>query len=64
MTAPVFHYLGQSRDGRTNRWCLRLPCGYEKEPATTMFSFQNVSCDRCRKEYVVDYNARTMEPDE
>lgn len=61
MTAAAFRYLGRSSDGRTNRWRLTLPCGHEKNPGTTMLSWQHVSCDQCQKEYLVDYSAETME---
>lgn len=55
-----FHCLGLSRDGRTNKWRLTLPCGHDKEPATTLLASQVVSCDRCAKEFWVNYNNRTM----
>jgi hypothetical protein len=57
----TFSCLGLSSDWRTNRWRLALECGHSVEPPTTMFAQQVVSCDRCMKTYVVDYNAKTCE---
>lgn len=50
--------IGNSYDGRTNRWRLTCPkCNYTFEPLTTMFALHEESCPKCQYSEVVNYNA-------
>lgn len=61
MADGVLRYLGESRDGRTNRWSVEPPCGHGAfEPRTTRFAKEIVECPKCGLEIFVGYNARTV----
>lgn len=49
-------YIGESYDGRTNRWSLTCNCNYTWEPRTTMFSCERIQCPSCGDHYFVNYN--------
>jgi len=60
-TKPV--YIGNSRDGRANRWRVTCPkCQHEWIPTETMMARQVLTCPkrRCWSEMVADYNAETV----
>lgn len=54
-----FTCLGLSSDWRTNRWRISLECGHSVEPMTTMFATQFVTCHRCSREFLLNYNKLT-----
>ncbi len=58
---PNLQYLGPSLDGRTNRWRVTIPCcGKSAEPATTIFSRQEIPCPVCSKKWLADYNNQKL----
>jgi predicted RNA-binding Zn-ribbon protein involved in translation (DUF1610 family) len=50
-------FLGLSADQRTNRWRITCDCGNQFEPSTTMKALQLVTCPKCGKEEIQDYNS-------
>lgn len=59
-TSTVAKFIGESRDGRTNRWRVTCPaCGHEFEPPTTRLRYQHMNCSKpkCGREMSTDYNA-------
>lgn len=57
--AVRFTCLGLSSDWRTNRWRISLECGHSVEPMTTMFATQVVTCHRCSREFLLNYNEQS-----
>lgn len=50
-------YLGDSRDGRTNRWRVTCPtCRHEFEPLTTRLATQSLICEKCEALLQANYN--------
>lgn len=63
MTEARLSYLGESSDGRTNRWRVYPSCGHKPfEPGTTRLAHQIVQCPRCLEEWFADYNNQTIRP--
>lgn len=52
----IKRYVSLSRDGRTNVWEITCDCGRSFRPGTTMYNTQLVTCPKCKKEEVMDYN--------
>jgi hypothetical protein len=48
--------IGESYDGRTNRWRITCSCGKDFDPPTTRFSRTVESCPKCGKQWKVNYN--------
>ena len=53
---PKFAHVGQSIDGRTNRWRVECTCGKAFCPPTTIMGTQSFSCPHCEANYVADWN--------
>ena len=49
-------YVGPSSDWRTNRWSVTCSCGRTFEPPTTMFGCHEVTCPKCGREILLNYN--------
>jgi phage terminase large subunit GpA-like protein len=63
MSGSKLKYLGESRDGRTNRWRIECPkCGNQFEPQTTRLAWQNLTCPgrKCNAEIYVNYNEESV----
>lgn len=56
MKATIKH-LNYSYSLRTNRWEVTCSCGHVFTPRTTAFSKDLVTCEKCGKQYRIDYNA-------
>ena len=50
------HYVGPSSDYQTNKWRVVCECGHYYYPQTTLMSSQHTTCDKCLREYFIDYN--------
>lgn len=51
--------VGASRDLRTNVWKVTcLKCKKSYNPQTTLFSFQDLSCEKCSQTDRINYNQK------
>jgi len=57
---PKLNYIGTSRDNRTNIWSFTCSCGKTQKLPTTMYFMSKMQCNKCGKEWSINYNDETF----